>query len=421
MKQYKNQSEFQRGWIILFVTIIGLCLSVGSVLVYTFGIFAKPLSISFSSNRGQTSLSVAFVSLMVAISSPISGKFVDRFGAKKVIMISLVALSICLVLISKTEPPIWHLWVLYGLAGIAGTGSTPVAYSRVVSNWFDKHRGLALGIASTGIGLGSFVMPSLAQYLVESYGWRQTFVYFAGGCLLIALPLVAIFLKNMPEDEKYTPSLSSQSEKATLNPLFKQDMSIKEVLQTRTFWTLCLIFFFISTSCVGALAHLSPMLTDQGFTPRNAALVTSLFGAATIVGRVGNGLLIDRFFAPYVAAVIFAGSAIGLGIFWYGSTGNLIYLGSILIGLAIGAESDIMPFMVSRYFGIKFMGMLYGIIFGAYTVGAAAGPFLFGLGFDKTGSYKIPYAFAFGITLIAVLMTLTLGKYQQPSRDKKDS
>ncbi len=405
-----------RGWVMVLVAIVGLCLSVGSVLVYTFGILAKPLGSAFAANRGSMALAVTFLNLMVAFSSPITGRLADRFGPKRVIMVSLAGLAGCLFLLSRATPPVWHLWVLYALAGLAGAGSTPVAYARVVTNWFDRNRGLALGVASTGIGLGGLIMPVLTQRLVETVGWQQTYLLFGGGCLFIALPVVALLLKNRPEDVGLRVDGGAVAgPAAAVAPA--AGLTLPEALRTRTFWMLCLVFFGIAASGLGALAHLASMLTDQGFTPQKAALATSLFGAATIVGRVGNGVLVDRYFAPRVAAVAFAGAAIGLGLLWGGGTGAVVFVAAVLIGLAIGAESDIMPYIVSRYFGVRAMGALYGIIFGAYTIGAAAGPYLFGAGFDWTGSYRLPFACAGGISLLAAAGILTLGNYPTAHRN----
>ena len=400
----------------VFVAIVGLCLSVGSVLVYPFGILAKPLGLAFSANRGSMALAITFLNLMVALSSPITGRLADRFGPKRVIMVSLVGLAACLALLARINPPVWHLWALYALAGLLGTGSTPVAYARVVTNWFDRNRGLALGVASTGIGLGGFVMPVLTQRLVEAVGWRQTFLSFGGACLFIALPIVALFLKNQPEDR----GRPAQANAAAAHPTaLAAGFTVPQALRTRTFWLMGLVFFGIAASSLGALAHLSQLLNDQGITPKTAALVTSLFGAATIVGRVGNGLLVDRFFAPYVAAAAFAGAAVGLGLLWGGSTGPVVFVAAVLIGLALGAESDIMPYLVSRYFGIRAMGTLYGIIFSAYTLGAAAGPYLYGVGFDRTGSYQWPFACACGVSLLAAAGVLMLGSYSPASQQAK--
>jgi predicted MFS family arabinose efflux permease len=190
-------------------------------------------------------------------------------------------------------------------------------------------------------------------------------------------------------------------------------MTTGEAIRTRTFWQLCSGFFAVSACVNGTLGHLAPLLTDQGVSGRKAALATSVFGAATIVGRVGNGFLVDRFFAPRVAGTLFAAAAIGVALLWSGLVGWPAFLASALMGLAIGAESDVMPFLISRYFGLRSMATLFGLAFGSYTIGVAIGRYLLGAGFDATGSYRKPLGYTLVVLILAVLMTFLLPKYKR--------
>lgn len=139
----------------------------------------------------------------------------------------------------------------------------------------------------------------------------------------------------------------------------------------------------------------------------------SVFGVASIAGRLGNGYLLDRYLASRVAAVSFAGAAIGLAILAGGATGSLAYVASALLGLAIGAEADVMPYLVSRYFGMRSMAALFGVIFGAYTLGNGVGRYLYAAGFDATGSYRLPLVCAIVGLVVASLGTLTLPDYRR--------
>ncbi len=156
---------------------------------------------------------------------------------------------------------------------------------------------------------------------------------------------------------------------------------------------------------------LVPLLTDHGVSGRTAALATSLFGLTSIVGRVGNGYLVDRIFAPRVAAVLFAGAAIGVALLLADPTSATASVTAALLGLAVGAESDVIPFLVSRYFGMRAMAMLYGCAFGVYVLGNATGRYLFAAGYDATGSYALPLACALGLLVLSSVATLTLGRY----------
>jgi predicted MFS family arabinose efflux permease len=173
------------------------------------------------------------------------------------------------------------------------------------------------------------------------------------------------------------------------------------------------LIFFCAAACVtGSSAHLVPLLTDAGISGQTAALSASIFGAALIVGRVGNGYLLDRFFGPYVAAVLFAGAAAGAAMLWSGFAVHAALLAAMLLGLAAGAEGDLMPFLVSRYFGMRSMAELYGCMFGFFTVGNATGRYLIAAGYDVWGSYKTPLAIVSLTLVVSVLASLGLGKYR---------
>jgi predicted MFS family arabinose efflux permease len=407
-----TQHRMFRGWWMVVVAIVGQCFGLAPLLVYTFGMFAKPLAQEFKTNRGSIALAVSLLDVVITFAAPGAGRLVDRYGARRVIVISYFGLVASLVGLSLVQPPLSSLYALYTFAGLTGIATSPVTFSRVIANWFNRKRGLALGFASTGIGLGVFIMPSLTQFLIDAGGWRRAYQGLAGMSLMIALPVVWIFLRGTPEEV----GVSQDGLKAPISPVPRTGplagMRVSEAMRTLTFWQLCGIFFCVAACANGTIAHVAPLLTDRGVSGRSAALAASLFGAASIVGRVGNGYLVDRYFAPRVAAVLFAGAAAGVAILWSGLTGGAVFLAAALLGLAIGAESDIMPFLVSRYFGMRSMGELYGCIFGSYTLGNATGRYLLGAGFDATGSYRTPLTCAFAALALAVVATLALGKYR---------
>lgn len=391
---------------------IGQSLSIGSMFIYTFGIFAKPLAAEFSGSRASISLAILLLNAVVAATSPFTGYAVDRFGGRRVITLSILALSGCLLALSTVKPPLWHLYALYIGAGIAGTGSSPVAYARVVANWFDRDRAFALGCASAGLGMGAFLVPSITQFVILHHGWRQAYVVLACLSACIAAPVIGWFLRGTPQELGLLPDGAHYTDhRATRNaPL--PGLRFGHAIRSGIFWQLFLIFYAVSACLNGTLTHLVPLLTDRGIGGQQAAAAVSLFGAATVLGRLGNGYLADRFFAPHIVAIVFSGATAGIALLWHGATGGLVYLAAFLMGLAIGAEADVMPFLVSRYFGMRSMGALFGCIFSAYTLGAGSGPYLLGAGFDLTGSYRAPLGYALPVMALAIGATLFLGKYR---------
>jgi MFS family permease len=400
-----------RGWPIVAVAFVGQAFGIAPLLVYTFGVFAKPLAEAFHSSRGSIALAVSLLDVIIGLSAPAAGWLVDRHGARGVIAVCLAALIACLVALAYVQPPLWHLYSLYALAGLVGVASSPVTYGRVVANWFDRRRGLALGLASAGIGFGAFLTPILAQFLVDRGGWRVAYIGLAGAAFCIALPAVALWLRGTPQEVGLLPDGVSPPDRPALRTDPVAGMTAGEAIRTGTFWQLCIIFFCVAACVNGSVAHLVPLLTDHGVPGSTAALATSLFGLTSIVGRVGNGYLVDRIFAPRVVAVLFAGAAIGVALLLADPTSATASIAAALLGLAVGAESDVIPFLISRYFGMRAMAMLFGCAFGAYVLGNATGRYLFALGFDVTGSYALPLACALGLLVLASIATLTLGRY----------
>jgi MFS family permease len=405
-----------RGWWIVLVAIVAQAFSLPAMLGYTFGVFAKPLADHFHTNRASIALAVSLLDLVLTFSAPGAGRLVDRYSARRVIVVSLVGLTFCLIALSLVQPPLWHFYALYAVAALVGIGTTPVTYARVVANWFNRNRGLALGLASTGVGLGALIAPSFAQFLIDVSGWRRAYLGLAGACLVIAVPVVGLFFVKSPEEVGLFPDGANAPTMPASNSTSVTGMGVLDAFRTRTFWQLCGVFFCVAACVNGGIAHLVPLLTDRGLSGRSAALAASLFGAASIGGRVVNGYLVDRIFAPFVSGAFFAGAAAGVAILWGGVTGSVALLAPILLGLAIGAESDVMPFLVSRYFGMRSMAQVFGCVFGSYTLGTATGRYLFAAGFDATGSYTKPLGWAFLLLVIAVIGMLALGRYQtQPA------
>lgn len=407
----KPDGKIFYGWWIVFFAAVGLFMGYGPIVTFTFGVFFKPLSQEFGWSRAQVSLAFSLSLLVMSLVFPVVGRLVDRFGARRVIVPSVFFFGLGLMSFAFLSPRLWHLYAIYLLLGIVGGGTAPIPYSNVLSHWFDKRRGLALGVAMVGLGLGAFIMPFFAQRLVEAGGWRWAYVCIGLMVMVVAIPVVAFFLQEAPHLLGLTPDGEPLREATALHKAQKEGMSAREAWRTDTFWFLVSAFFLMSASVHGCLIHLVPLLTDSGVTPQTAALATSLLGGALLLGRVGAGYLLDRFFASTVAFGFFSGAACGFLLFWSGVTGASVFIAAFLVGLGLGAEGDIIAYLVSRYFGLRAFGEIYGYAFAAFTLGGVVGPLLMGIGFDATGSYRFMLGvFMFAALLAAMLMT-RLGPY----------
>jgi MFS family permease len=303
-----------------------------------------------------------------------------------------------------------QFFVVYIYLGLVGGGSAAVPYSSVISHWFDRKRGLALGLAMVGVGLSTFIMPSLSHTLIGAFGWRSAYVLLGLAVMVVTIP-VGFFLKERPEMMGLSPDGGDVAAKGMGNSS-KEGMNGREALRDSTFWLLFGAVFLVAMSVIGCLIHLVPMLTDRGISAQSAAFATSLLGGAVIPGRVGSGYLLDRVHASYVAACFFSAAAVGILILLSGMSGFTVFVAAALVGLGMGAEGELIAYLVGRYFGLLSFSEVYGYALISFTLGGIVGPLVMGIVFDATGSYR----FALGLFLLATIagtgLMTRLGPYR---------
>jgi MFS family permease len=400
------------GWWVVAVSILGLSIGPGQFAFASLGLFMVPLGDEFGWDRAQISLALTVFTVALALSLPIAGRGVDRWGSRRILVPSIVACGVGLAAIPLLATHLWSLLVIFALIGSLGAGANSLPYMLTISNWFDRRRGLAIGVAMAGAGAGYAYVPPLVQYMIDGYGWRSGYFVLAGITLLIGVPLIALFLQESPADRGLRPDgLKENPAESEPETLLGVDRS--EALRTTSFWILFMIFGVMAFSLYGLLPHLVPMLMDRGMDGGKAALVASTIGVTIIVARVIIGYLIDRFFAPRVALVFFLASAGGIAMLAAGATGPMAYLAAVLIGLSIGAEIDLMAFLTTRYFGLRCFGEIYGLMFAALLIGTSFGPIAFGMAFETMGSYVWILAWCAVLNAVVSFATLMLPRYRE--------
>ncbi|MGA2741343.1 MAG: MFS transporter, partial [Bryobacteraceae bacterium] len=291
-----------------------------------------------------------------------------------------------------------HLYGVFVLMGIVGNGTTQMGYSRAVSTWFDRRRGMALALVMAGVGTGAMVFPATAQALIARYGWRAAYIVLGSIVLLLGVPLTAIFVRERPRE----------SARAS-HPL--DGATVAQGLRSPVFWILIATLLLSSVSMNGAITHLSPLLTDRGVPAANAALAASVLGLASFLGRLITGFLLDRFFGPRVGFCLCAMSAVGVWLLARAGSTLPGMAAAVLIGLGVGAEADLTPYLLTRYFGLRAFSTLYGFTWTAYAMAGAVGPVWMGKAFDATGSYKSLLIFLSVATLAAAGLLLLMPQY----------
>jgi MFS family permease len=387
--------------LILAAACCGGFVSFGSLLVFTFGIFLKPLTAEFGWSRAEVSLAFTVAALTVAACSPYTGRLLDRYPARYIVLPCMLIYGLAFGSLSLLTRHLWHLLAVFVVLGIVGNGTTQLGYARVISAWFDRGRGRALSAVMAGVGLGSIVFPPVAQALISAYGWRMAFAALGGAVLLLGIPLTAAFL--------YEPQQRTAQE-AWGHP-HSIHITVRSALRNSAFLSLTTALVLFSVATNGVIGHLSPLLTDRGFPAERAAATLALLGFASLSSRLLTGYLMDRFFAARAVACMFTLCAAGILIVVFTHDVWPAYAGALMIGAGLGAESDAVPFLLSRYFGLRNFSELYGYTWSAYAVAGALGPLLMGRFFDRTHSYQTVLLAFFGLVLMAALLFSSLPRY----------
>jgi MFS family permease len=398
-------------WWVVFATVCGLVVGAGPINVFTFGVFLKPITEDLGLSRGAFSSALTFHAAIAAVALPLIGWLVDRWGARRIMLPGLFLYALATASYGLIQAsPLVLAFLIFALTGLVGGVQSPIPYAAVIAQWFDRERGLALGLGTAGVGLGVALMPQLAALLIDAFGWRLAYVGLAVAVLLIAYPPVAIFLHEPPELAARTPRRREQAFAVAL-----PGVAAGEALRSWLFWGLSAAFFLDVIAINGTLTHIVPLLTDRGVPRQAATAALSGTGFALIFGRILSGWCLDRLWGPYVAIVFFALPMLGIAILASGAGGVAPFLGAIGCGLGIGAEIDLMAFFTSRYFGLRDYAKLYGTIFGIFALGVGIGPALSGASFDRFNSYTPAFVIFEIILALGCLVFLRLGPYPYPA------
>lgn len=390
------------GWRVAAAAALGMLVSFASVLVYTFGIFLKPIAETFSWNREAVSGAFGIAAMTAAVCAPITGMLLDRFGPRRVIVPATVVFGTTFASLSVLTGHLWHYYLLFFVFGTVAMATSQVAYSRAISTWFQARLGAALAFGMCGSAVGAMILPPIAQRLIDALGWRHAALAIGIAILAIGLPTVLGFVRERPGSRTVDGHQNAAG------------ASVGEGLRDYRFWILVVVLFCISIAQNGSVTHLSALLTDRGVHADRAAIAVSALGGAALFGRLVTGWLIDRFFAPYVSFALLIAAA--LGTFLLSGAASLAtgILGATLIGFSMGGEADVIPYLVARYFGLRSFSVLYALTWTFYAVAGAIGPVLMGKAFDATGSYAALLLWLAVATLVIAPLMLLLPRYAKP-------
>ena len=391
------------GWRVVLAACLGVMAGFGSLFVYTFAVFVKPLSAQFGWNREAISLGFGLAAVTLGLISPLLGRWIDRFGPRRIILPCMTIYCCAILSLAFLHSHIWQFYVTCVVLGLVGNGAAHLAYSRSISTWFQQRLGTALAFVMVGAGLGAMILPVVAQSVITRAGWRAAYLSLGSLALLLGLPLSWRYIR-----ERGLVRHDSA-------PVSHSGMTWQQGLRSPAFWIIVAVLFVSSISMNGAITHLSALLTDRGITPRNAALCASMLGGSSLFGRIGVGWLLDRLFGARVAFVVNLATAAGIFLLARANSFPVGCAAAALIGIGAGGEAAITPYLLTRYFGLRAFSTLYGLTWTFYAAAGAIGPVILGRAFDLTGSYSsLLITLAVALAFAAAMMLL-LPKYPTAS------
>lgn len=403
-------NEFKEGWATLFAAVIGTIGGLMTLTVFSQGFFVGPVIQEFGWTPARFFLGYTVLMCTGLITAPIAGSLAQKYGLRKLGMLGLVGHAIAYINISLNTGN--HLYWLFSwaLLSVLAASSLPIIWTAGLNGFFNKHRGKAIGITMAGTGVGAFILPPLAESLISSYGWRFAYQALGIGALAISLPIVFFFFRLKQEGDADQKAGSSDS--AGL-----WGVTRREALATPKYWILSAVLFVTVFVIVGLLSNFERIMTSEGLDRKSIASIASVMGITVIIGRLGVGALVDRFWAPAVACVFFTLPVISIYLLLtIDVTNTSAIIIAIFIGLAAGAELDMLAYLTGRYFGPRHYPAIFGGIFAAFTVGSGISPPLWGASSQANNGYDQILMIAIGLLFLSMVLFLMLGKYPEKSQ-----
>ncbi len=403
---------------IVATAMLGMATSNGAIILFATGVFQAPMTQEFGWTRTQYFTAVQLTIPGTVLMAPLIGSLLDRYGVRRVVLPSLLLLAALVGALWFLSNSLLVFYSAFALLPILGAGTSSAAWARLIATWFHKRRGLALGAALSGMGIGGALLSPLLQWLVETSGWRSGFVSISALLLGVTLPVACLWLRDTPQElgiaqdgvplgNEADPVATSSSDR----PMPQSGLTMSETLRNGRFWRIGAIFLVLGFAVGGLMFQLIPVLTHNGMAASEAAGVAGVMGLALVAGRAFSGYLLDRLYAPRVAMAFLLGPIAGALMLATGASGSLATIAGLLIGLAAGAEVDVLAYLVARYFGLRSYARSYGWLYAAWATGSGFGPLLAAQIYDRTGEYRpalLIYAALFGF---ACLLLMGLGAY----------
>lgn len=402
------------GWKVVIGSGIGI--SFGSLVFMGagFALLASAWAQQFGWTQPDLAKAATIFLLIQTTMYPVCGWMLDRWGSRKVATGSIALFAISLILLSQIGDSLTQMYLAFGLVSLVSAGTNVVSYARAIALWFDRRRGLALGLAASAQAVGSFLIPILAQKIIAQSGWSAALLSLAAVELLVCLPLVALLVKDRPPPDSLLHDDAQSAETASGAKHEAAGMDVRNIVRTATFWKLAVCFAIMGLSLYAIAANIAFILTETaGMTLADVAMIQAVSGLSVLFGRIGFGYLLDKLQAPIVGLLTIMLAAACFGLYATATTPALILVAAALGGIAVGGETDLMPYLASRYFGTRAVSKTFGWFLSAFFIGAAIGPIAFAQLSAAYGGVVTPLFILAALQLVPAIMFLSLGHYPE--------
>jgi len=405
-----RQTKVFYGWY-----IVGSCLLImlytGGVVHFGFTAVIEPIADEFGWSYAQISLAASLRGLEIGLLAPVMGLIVDRLGPRKLIFVGSIFLSGGFLLLSNVSS-LAMFYVAFALIAIGMSTNSATVTMTAVGHWFRRRVGIATGIVSSGVGLGGFLVP-VVTLLIDYWKWRNAMLAVAVGMIIIILPL-SLLIRHRPEEYGYKPDgdVSMMAENGFQRSPTGAEISwsAKEVLSSKTFWTMAfaaMLFMLVSSAFI---THVMPYFSSLGISRSSSSLVALALPVMTIIGRIGGGWISDRTNRKFIFVLSFAFIGVSLFLFEYvtPTTMLLVVPSVIMFSLGWGSFATARISFQRELFGRGSFGTILGFISGVMMIGMVAGAPLVGWVFDTQGSYQYTWLGCGVISLIGMFCAMTI-------------
>lgn len=408
-------SGVRQEWRKYYTLPIAAALGYATSVIHIYGLspFIEPISQEFGWSRTQTTVGLTIAVAIQAFFGVPIGFLVDRVGPRILGLIGLVVTCFCFGLLGTASGDELNWYLLWALLAFAVLPVQATIWTSAVATRFQASRGLAFAIVMCGAAISQMLFPWLGTKLIEDHGWQTAFALEAAIWLAIAFPIIFLFFRGARDKQRGNAETVPEVQNALTGHSFL------EGLRSTVYLRLLIASLLFTLAILGLIVHYIPVLMEQGLNKYQAAEVAGVIGLTSIAGRLGTGLLLDRFRGSIIGGVAFLLPVIScLLLLLGGGDVSMLMLASALIGLTLGAEVDVVVYLTTRFFGLKNFGALYGGLLAALSVGTAIGPLAASLVFDETGSYE---SFLWGIMGFMVASSLALITLPRPDESDQSA